>query len=126
MQLRKFKHVVPRPEDVVVPQFVQSTVKSVEKTTERHGRKFKRIVRTPVVEVISPVTFENRGVDCRLFTVENMLSQGIDLFKQQPITTPFIKASLDDVSKVREECENFDPSNLTEKDFPPMNQQSND
>lgn len=117
MQLRKFHHVTPIFDDSLVPRFVRSTAKTVEKVIEHRGRKIKTFASVPVVEVIPDEEFENRGIDCSLFSVENLLASGTDLFKMQPITTPFFSPSLEALSDAREQLDNFTPEQLTEKDF---------
>lgn len=118
---RNFFNCTPSVEDVAVPSsFVRSVRKTVKRsTTDGKGAVIgEELVSIPVIEVIPHEEFENVGLSADLFTVENQLEAGIDLFKAKPITTPLFGMTLDNRSEAMEKLESFDFDSLLEKSVP--------
>lgn len=115
----KFRHETPQTSDCIVHQFVSSKVEEIkEDVYNSKGSVVKQItVKRPVKCVIPPSEFENRDLDCALFSVENLKQSGVDLFKQQPITRPLFENDLDARASAVEQLDNFDYDSLNEKDF---------
>lgn len=114
-----FNAAKPRPDDNVVAYFSTSQiVEQKENICDDDGKIIStRIVRKSFTKVVPFSEFENRDLDCDLFSVENMKAAGVDLFKQQPLTAKLFGATLDQRSDVADQLDNFDYSQLTEQDF---------
>lgn len=112
-------HFVPDPQDYTVPTFhVAKRKKTTCEIKDAKGKVVsKRDSSVLVAEVPSHSEFENLGLSCDLFTVENQQAAGVDLFGKAPIKTPFFTLGLDGRSEATEQLENFDFDSLTEKDF---------
>lgn len=114
--LRKFKAITPCVEDNIVPRFQQSTLEDViQEVKDAKGNIIStRKVKTPIVKEIPDEDFENRGITVDMFSVEALSSVGKNLFMQKPITTPFIKPTLEERSEASDYIEGFDYEQLSE------------
>lgn len=112
-------HFIPDPQDYTVPTFhVAKRKKASYEIKDVKGKVVsKRESSVIVSEVPAHSEFENLGLSCDLFTVENQSKAGVDLFAKAPIKTPFFTLGLDGRSEATEQLENFDFDSLTEKDF---------
>lgn len=109
-----FRNVQPHPEDVFVPSFVSSQRKDVIRAVyDENGKKVgTEKVSVPIVVAIDHSEFENLGLNCDLFAVEN---QDSDLFSKKPITTPFFGMTIDERGNAESYLDNFDFDSLVEK-----------
>lgn len=86
---------------VPVHEFVESKQVEVKRFfVDENGEKttseiVKKIVKIPISNDI----LENKGLKAEMFTIENLSKAGVDVMRQQPITRPFFRGSLDEMNE---------------------------
>lgn len=109
----------PDPSDVIVHHFESSSiVEEKESVVDSEGKKLRdRIVKKVRKVALPSDEFENKGMDCSMFSVENMKAAGVDLFQQSPTPVKLFGGDLDSIGAAKDSLDNFDYSQLTEQDF---------
>lgn len=93
------KPVTPIP-SVPVATFLESSIEEMEVPVYNEtGKVVNKVIERRVVRKTIPRSvLENEGLSCEMFTVENLQRAGIDVTKQNPITKPLYRGSLDGIS----------------------------
>lgn len=110
----KLKNCVPKLCNSPVPRFVESVRKVIDVPVYDKNGKLVETLRRRVVErsYIDPKEFSNVGIDCDMFSVENLQKAGIN---PTVIQTPLIKATLEQRSVVTDYIEGVDFEQFVEK-----------
>lgn len=113
---KEIKNETPIQDGTIFEPFCDSHIEDVKEPVYNSKgvivayNKKKKVIKEPIsVEVL-----ENRGIDCDMFTIDNLNKAGVS---PQQLSMPQITSSLEERSYVQDQLENFDPSILTDKDF---------
>lgn len=110
----KLKNSKPNTQNSPAPRFIKSVRKTFDVPVYDKNGKLIQTIRRKVVErqFIDQKEFLNEGIDCDMFSVENLQKAGIN---PQIIQTPLLKATLEQQSVVTDYIEGLDYDSFVEE-----------